>query len=83
MSVPTPKTKNPAAVALGKLGGRKGGIARSQSLTPARRSEIGKKAARMRWTKARIQKSLDDLVVAGELIDLGDGKYRRARGGAA
>lgn len=41
--------KNPAAVALGKLGGPKGGPARAASLTPARRSEIARKAAERRW----------------------------------
>jgi hypothetical protein len=41
--------KNPAAVALGRLGGRKGGPARAQALTPERRKEIAKKAAEARW----------------------------------
>lgn len=41
--------KNPAAVALGRLGGKKGGKARAASLTPERRSEIAKKAAQKRW----------------------------------
>jgi hypothetical protein len=44
--------KNPAAVALGKLGGKKGGKARAASLTAKRRSEIAKKAAAKRWGKA-------------------------------
>jgi len=44
--------KNPAAVALGRLGGKKGGRARAQKLTPEQRSEIAKKAARARWAKA-------------------------------
>ncbi len=44
-------TKNPAAVALGKLGGLKGGKARAKSLTSKRRSEIAKKAAAARWKK--------------------------------
>ena len=43
--------KNPAAVALGKLGGRKGGKARAEKLTPERRKEIAKKAAEARWAK--------------------------------
>ena len=43
--------KNPAAVALGKLGGKKGGAARAQALTPERRKEIALKAAKTRWTK--------------------------------
>jgi hypothetical protein len=43
--------KNPAAVALGRLGGSKGGKARAANLTAKRRSEIAKKAARARWAK--------------------------------
>ena len=43
--------KNPAAVALGRLGGLKGGKARAKSLSPKRRSEIAKKAAQKRWGK--------------------------------
>ena len=41
--------KNPAAVALGRLGGIKGGKARAASLTPKRRSQIARKAANKRW----------------------------------
>lgn len=41
--------KNPAAVALGRLGGLKGGIARANSLSPERRKEIAQKAAEKRW----------------------------------
>ena len=41
--------KNPAAVALGRLGGKKGGKARAASLTPERRREIARKAAAARW----------------------------------
>ena len=41
--------KNPAAVALGRLGGIKGGKARAEKLTPEQRSEIAKKAAKARW----------------------------------
>lgn len=44
-----PKKKNPAAVALGRLGGLKGGKARAASLTAKQRSEIAKKAATKRW----------------------------------
>lgn len=46
------KGKNPAAVALGKLGGIKGGKARADSLTKKRRSDIAKKAAAARWKKS-------------------------------
>ncbi|MBX3326913.1 MAG: hypothetical protein U0223_17105 [Nitrospira sp.] len=41
--------KNPAAVALGRLGGLKGGKARSAALSKKRKSEIAQKAARARW----------------------------------
>jgi hypothetical protein len=41
--------KNPAAVALGKLGGAKGGRARAEKLSPAKRKAIAKKAATARW----------------------------------
>ena len=41
--------KNPAAVALGRLGGIKGGKARAQALTPEKRAEIARKAAQKRW----------------------------------
>ncbi|MGB8768038.1 MAG: hypothetical protein WCC92_00370 [Candidatus Korobacteraceae bacterium] len=43
--------KNPAAVALGKLGGKKGGKARAAKLSPAKRKQIAKKAAAKRWGK--------------------------------
>ena len=41
--------KNPAAVELGRSGGRKGGKARSAKLTPEERSAIARKAAKARW----------------------------------
>ena len=41
--------KNPAAVALGRMGGLKGGRARAESLTPAKRAKIARKAAKARW----------------------------------
>lgn len=41
--------KNPAAVALGRLGGKKGGKARAAVLSSKERSEIARKAARARW----------------------------------
>jgi hypothetical protein len=43
--------KNPAAVALGRLGGLKGGKARAAKLSAAKRKEIAKKAAKARWEK--------------------------------
>ena len=52
--VELPKTdegKDPAAVALGRKGGLKGGKARAESLTAKKRTEIAKKAAAARWKK--------------------------------
>lgn len=50
-----PKTnqpeKNPAAVALGRLGGLKGGKARADKLTATQRRKIAIKAAHARWKK--------------------------------
>jgi predicted FMN-binding regulatory protein PaiB len=43
--------KNPAAVALGRLGGLKGGKARAEKLSAKKRKEIAEKAARERWSK--------------------------------
>jgi len=47
------RKKNPAAVALGKLGGRKGGRARAAKLSPERRTAIAERAAQARWAKAK------------------------------
>lgn len=44
-----PPEKNPAAVALGRLGGLKGGHARAAKLSGRKRREIAKKAAAARW----------------------------------
>jgi hypothetical protein len=46
-----PDTRNPAAVALSKLGAKKGGQARAQKLSPRKRKQIAVKAARARWSK--------------------------------
>lgn len=46
------KDKNPHAVALGRLGGQKGGKARAKKLTPKKRSQIAKKAAQARWRQS-------------------------------
>lgn len=46
-----PSDKNPHAVALGRLGGMKGGKARAKKLTPEQRQEIARKAAEARWLK--------------------------------
>ena len=46
------QAKNPFAAALGRLGAKKGGVARAKALSPKRRREIARKAARARWAKA-------------------------------
>jgi hypothetical protein len=43
--------KNPHAVALGRLGGLRGGKARAERLNPEKRREIARSAARSRWSK--------------------------------
>jgi len=48
---PAVRSKNPAAVALGRLGGLKGGVARAAALSPKKRSQIAAKAAKSRWSK--------------------------------
>ena len=48
--------KNPAAVALGKLGGLKGGRARAEKLSPKRRSEIARQAAKVMWARRKASK---------------------------
>jgi hypothetical protein len=45
--------KNSAAVALGRLGGLKGGKARAKALSAERRKKIAKKAAMARWSRNR------------------------------
>lgn len=45
--------KNPAAVALGRLGGLKGGKARADALSKKRRSDIAKAAAKARWSATK------------------------------
>ncbi len=49
---PQEKDKNPAAVALGRLGGKKGGPARKAKLSPERLRAISVNAANTRWQKA-------------------------------
>jgi hypothetical protein len=48
---PVEREKNPHAVALGRLGGQRGGKARAERLAPAKRSEIARAAAMSRWGK--------------------------------
>jgi len=48
-----PDIRNPAAVALSKLGASKGGHARAAALSPAKRKAIARKAIAARWAKKR------------------------------
>ncbi len=50
---PEAKPKNPAAVALGRLGGLKGGAARAAKLSPQKRTRIAAKAAKARWKPSK------------------------------
>ena len=50
------KKKNPHAVALGKMGGAKGGKMRAAKLTAEQRQEIARKAVLARWEKYRKEK---------------------------
>jgi hypothetical protein len=45
------RRKNPAAVALGRMGGKKSGKGRMEKLTPEQRRQLASKAARARWHK--------------------------------
>ena len=46
-----PVVRNPHAAALGRLGAQRGGLARAAALTPRRRRDIARAAARARWQK--------------------------------
>jgi len=50
---PPDPDKDPAAVALGRKGGKKGGKARAANMTPEERSEAARKAAIARWAKEK------------------------------
>jgi hypothetical protein len=50
--LPPATTKNPAAVALGRLGGLKGGKARAERLSKKKRADIARLAAAARWKKS-------------------------------
>ncbi len=51
---PEKSDKDPAAVALGRKGGLKGGKARAEKLSPEKRREIAKIAAQARWKKEKL-----------------------------
>jgi hypothetical protein len=59
------KKKNPHAVALGKLGGSKGGKIRATKLTSEQRSKIARNAVLARWDKARKSKDKKNEETAG------------------
>jgi hypothetical protein len=57
---PSPvKAKNPAAQALGRLGGSKGGTIRAQRLSTEEKVAIARQGAQARWAKARIRKEAE------------------------
>ena len=47
------KRKNPAAVALGRKGGKKGGPARAAAMSADERSEAARKAVMARWAQQK------------------------------
>ena len=51
------RKKNPHAVALGRKGGKKGGKARWEGVSPQERSEILRRAVEARWKKAGKRKA--------------------------
>ena len=53
------KRKNPAAVALGRRGGKKGGPARAAAMTAQERSESARKAVLARWAKEKGRTFID------------------------
>lgn len=55
MIEPKPRAANPHAVALGHLGGLRGGPARAAALSPVERGEIARKASNARWGNSAIR----------------------------
>jgi hypothetical protein len=68
MAVKSAKEKNPAAVALGRKGGKKGGPARAAKLTPEQRSESARKAVQARWARGR--EGSDSIVLKREKTEI-------------
>ena len=72
------KKKNPAAVALGRKGGKKGGPARASKLTPEQRSESARRAVQARWAK-QAKEGLDSIVLTRRnLADKKSGALHKA-----
>lgn len=67
------KKKNPAAVALGRKGGKRGGPARAAKLTPEQRSESARRAVQARWAKGktvgRRRKEINEAPPAATALD--------------
>jgi hypothetical protein len=59
MAVRAANKKDPAAVALGRKGGKKGGPARAAKLTPKQRSESARRAVQARWAKSKTNSATD------------------------
>jgi len=74
-----PPKKNPAAVALGKLGGLKGGPARAEKLPPERRTEIARKGAETRWEKLSLYNEVKATQTAAILLELNGGEMDYAK----
>jgi hypothetical protein len=71
--MPAPaKRKNPAAVALGRKGGKKGGLARAANLTPAQRSASARKAVQARWAKSKAKTRAGHPVKTDATLPAGD-----------
>jgi hypothetical protein len=73
------ETKNPAAVALGKLGGLKGGPARAEKLQPERRKEIAERAAQARWEKLSLYNEVKATQTTALLLELNGGEMDYAK----
>ena len=76
------KEKNPHAVALSKLGAKKGGKTRAAALSADRRREIARKASLARWAKEKKKTEAshpDVLLCVGGRIKLTEGYQRGAR----
>ncbi len=69
--------KDPAAVALGRLGGLKGGAARAAKLTKGHRQAIAKRAAAVRWNAGNAAQSLErDSSATDDMLKHFDDKLR-------
>jgi hypothetical protein len=72
MAAKAAKKKDPAAVDLGRKGGKKGGPARAAKLTPKQRSERARKAIQARWTKAKEKAKMETPLTTVSRMDTSD-----------